>query len=541
MALNAIGGLARGLAQGMQMGAQMRNQDELIELRKKDSERDAEIHELRKDQYASEKEIRDRRNAALREIAEYHKQAQGGNQAAPATTQSIQDQNAPSFGALPQAQTPSSIQLAGPIPQGGLAMSAPAPFAADNPAGALTPSPQAQKAPEIPPAKVLERGMVTGMYSPKALTDIANIFAKHGLQDEGIKYMNQAYETEKRGGVRAAMAFMQNNPGAAAEALQGGGVELDGLPVKVKPDDPNDMNWKIAIKGQGEKTINVRDWLKSTMDPEEFFKAEDRRIKDERDAAMDERRQSFIEQKGKAELGLEAQKTKAQIGFLNSRSEQALANADKADRWEPGSLRPSRSSEAQINTAIQRRDKAFDRISMIKSEFGDKPEIDPMRRQVLDSAANQYQAFIEDQQGEELDARQHHKFTDAMLSYPVGGTDKQVEEWQRKELLPRMGFKSRAKAAEGQTTSTGQTAAGASATTSTAAALSRQSAGAAQPAGPKPGSLAWMKQKADERAAITQEMEGVQKALQNPNLNVQQKQALALKAQEIAARRDSLK
>ena len=50
-----------------------------------------------------------------------------------------------------------------------------------------------------------------------------------------------------------------------------------------------------------------------------------------------------------------------------------------------------------------------------------------------------------------------------------------------------------------------------------------------------------MKQKADERAAITQEMEGVQKALQNPNLNVQQKQALALKAQEIAARRDSLK
>ena len=538
MALNALGGLARGLAEGMQMGTQLRNQQELIDLRKKDSERDAEIHELRKDQYASEKEIRDRRNAALREIADYHKQMMGGNQIAPAaaTTQSIQDPNAPSFGAPPQAQTPSSIQLAGPIPQGGLAMSAPAvPFAADNPAGALAPSPQAQQAPEIPPSKVLERGMVTGMYSPKALTDIANIFAKHGLQDEGIKYMNTAYEAKKRGAVDAGMAFMQNNPGAAAEALQGGGVELEGLPVKVKPDDPNDMNWKIAIKGQGEKTINVRDWLKSTMDPEEFFKAEDRRIKDERDAAMDERKQSFVEHKGRAELGLEAQKTRAQIGFLNSRSEQALANADKADRWEPGSLRPSRSSEAQINTAISRRDKAFDRISMVKDEFGGKSEVDPMRRQELDSAANQYQTFIEDQQGEELDARQHHKFTDAMLSYPVGGTDKQVEEWQRKELLPRMGFKSRAKAAEGQTT------AGASATTSTAAALSRQSAGAAQPAGPKPGSLAWMKQKADERAAITQEMEGVQKALQNPNLNVQQKQALALKAQEIAARRDSLK
>lgn len=532
-----IGGLAAGLAQGLQTGMQLRLQQQYQDRLAKADERDAEIHELRKDQYASEKSIRDRRNAALQDIAAYTQQAMGGGPQA-ATTQSIQDPNAPGFGAPPQQQTPSAINMPGP----GLAMSAPnPPFAAGNPAGALTPSPQAQQAPEIPPAKVLERGMVTGMYSPKALTDIANIFAKHGLHDEGVKYMNQAYETEKRGGVRAAMAFMQNNPGAAAEALQGGGVELDGLPVKVKPDDPNDMNWKIAIKGQGEKTINVRDWLKSTMDPEEFFKAEDRRIKDERDAAMDERKQSFVEQKGRAELGLEAQKTKAQIGFLNSRSEQALANADKADRWEPGSLRPSRSSEAQINTAIQRRDKAFDRISMTKSEFGDKPEIDPMRRQVLDSAANQYQAFIEDQQGEELDARQHHKFTDAMLSYPVGGTDKQVEEWQRKELLPRMGFKSRAKAAEGQTTSTGQPATGASATTSTAAALSRQSAGAAQPAGPKPGSLAWMKQKADERAAITQEMEGVQKALQNPNLNVQQKQALALKAQEIAARRDSLK
>src|SRR5688500_13652325 len=66
--LNAIGGLARGLASGINMGMQWRNQQELIDVRKKEGERlakaderDAEIHELRKDQYASEKEIRDRR------------------------------------------------------------------------------------------------------------------------------------------------------------------------------------------------------------------------------------------------------------------------------------------------------------------------------------------------------------------------------------------------------------------------------------------------------------------------------------------------
>lgn len=553
MALNAIGGLARGLAEGMNMGMQWRNQQELIDLRKKESQRDDEIHELRKDQYASEKEIRDRRNRALAEIADYTQNMTGGGAEAPvaATTPSIQDPSAPSFEAPAQQQTPSAIHLAGPIPQGGLAMSAPAaPFAADNPAGALAPSapaaPAGQAAPDIKPAKILERGMVTGMYSPKALTDIANIFAKNGLHEEGVKYMNQAYEAKKRGAVDASMALMQNNPQAAAEALQAGGVQLEGMPVKSKPDDPEDMNWKLNIAGQGEKTVNIRDWIRSTMNAEEFFKEEDRRkkaereaAKDERDAAMDERKQSFVEQKGRAELGLEARKTNAQIGFLKSRSELAEANADKADRWEPGGggLRASRSSEAQINTAIKRRDTSFDRVSSVKNEDTGKFEVDPMRRQELDSASNQYQNFIEDQQGEELDARQHHKFTDAMLSYPVGGTPEQVEEWQRKELMPRMGLRSKAKAADPASSPAEQGARMAEPVPATGGLA----AAPQQPAGPKPGSLAWMKEQANARQAIKQEMEAVQRALQAPNLSVEQKQALALKAQEIAARRDSLK
>jgi hypothetical protein len=534
MALNAIGGLAAGLSQGIQNGMALANQREMMDLRRKDQERlakaderDAEIHELRKDQYASEKEIRDRRNNALRQIAEYtQQQFATANPAAPATTQSIQDPNAPGFGAPAQQQTPSSIKLAGPIPQGGLSMAAPsAPFAADNPAGALAPTPQAAPPAEtMNPGQVLAKGMITGAYSPKMLTDIANIFAANGMPEEGIKYMNQAYTAQQRGAVQAASAFMQNNPEGAAAALQQGGVELEGLPSKAKPDDPEDMNWKINVKGAGERTINVRDWLQSTMDPEKFFEMEDRRRKEARTADMDERK-----------FKLDERKTNAYIGYLGSRSEQALANADKADRYEPGGggLRASRSSEAQINTALSRRDKAFDRVSSSKDIETGKFEVDPMRRQVLDSAANQYQGFLEDQLGEELDARQHHKFTDAMVSYPVNGTPEQIEEWQRKDLMPRMGLKSRAREQSAP-------AEPAPASAPPAAALAPTNA-VQPPAGPKPGSLAWMKEQANARQAIKQEMEGIQKALQTPNLSVEQKKALALRAQEIAARRDALK
>jgi len=499
------GGLAQGITNGMQLGLQATQSERLA----KADERDAEIHELRKDQYASEKEMRDRRNNALREIAAYHNQATGEG-AAPAPAQA--------------AAAPMQTSM----PQAGLAASLPAEQASGVPgtlAAATQPQPQQ---PELPPAKVLEKGMVTGMYTPKHLTDIANIWAKHGLQDEGIKYMNQAYETEKRGGVRAAMAFMQNNPGAAAEALKGGGIELDGLPVKVKADDPNDMNWKISIKGQGEQTVNVRDWLRSTMDPEEFFKAEDRRQKEEREANLDERKFEHGRRLGEEKLSLDRRKTDAEIGYLKSRSTLAEANAEKADRYEPGGLKPSRSSEAQINTAIKRRDTSFDRVSSVKNDEG-KFEVDPQKRQVLDSAANQYLTFLEDQLGEELDSRQHHKFTDAMVSYPVNGTPAQIEAWQNKEFLPRFGGKRKAKSAEQPTGN------------ASAAAPAQGLAKAAQPAGPKPGSLAALKEREKERQALKGEMDAIQKALQTPNLDVNQKKSLALKAQEIAVRRDSLK
>src|SRR6478735_8391790 len=218
-ALNAVGGLAAGLAQGMNMGMQWRNQQQYLDLQKqyqdrqaKADDRDAEIHAAKMDQYASEKDIRDRRQRAFQQIADLTNQAISGNTpgAVPAAPVNMQNPNAPSFGAPPAQQTPSNIQLAGPLPQGGLSMNAPAaPYAADNPAGALAPSPQA--APQQPaekPSHVLAKGMLTGAYTPEMLTNIANIFTQNGLHEDGIKYMEQAYTAQKRGLTQAAMSLI---------------------------------------------------------------------------------------------------------------------------------------------------------------------------------------------------------------------------------------------------------------------------------------------------------------------------------------------
>lgn len=500
-----LGGLAQGLAEGMNMGMQWRNQKAYLDLQKQHQDRmdkadvrDSEIHDMRKDQYQAEKDVRDRRNNALQEIAQY-------------TTQALQQpQQAPA----PQAPgTPQQGTLAPTMQQ------------APEQAGALAPTPQIQ--PPEPeqrlekPGMVLAKGMVTGAYTPEMLTTISNIFAKHGLHDEGVKYMNQAYTAQKTGMTQAAMSLMANNPGAAVATLKQGGMNVTDMPVKVKPNDPNDHNWKINIDGQGEKTVNVSQLLQSTMEPDEFFKEQDRKRK----ADLEERKFGLDEQKQNNDTRL----TNAQIGLLKSRSNLAEANADKAGRAGTGGLAPSRSSEAQINTAISRRDKSFDRVSSVKDEETGKFEVDPQKRQVLDSAANQYQNFLEDQLGEELDARQHHKFTDAMVTYPVGGSPADVKRWQEKELLPRFG---------GRRAQTEESAQAPQQGNSPPQALAPAPAA---PAGPHPGSLEALKDKGRAIQSLNDQMKAVQQALKSPNLDVNQKKALAMKAQDIAVRRDALK
>ncbi|MEO9231642.1 MAG: hypothetical protein ABI216_22190 [Devosia sp.] len=498
--MNAIGGLAGGLANGINMGMQWKNQQQYldqaqqrIDQQGKSDARDQEVHGARMEQYKSEKDMRDRRSAAFQQIADYTK----------SLTQPTQ-QEAPQAA---QTQIPQS-PLAGPD---AMAQQPAAPGLATQQQPAMQQQPgmqQPQEQDTTPPAKILERGMVTGAYSPKALTDIAGIFAQNGLHEDGIKYMEQAYKAKKSGMVDAAMALAQNNPGGAVEALKSNGIEVDGLPVKVNPQDPNDHNWKYKLKGDGEKeqTVNATNILQSTMDPEKYLDAEDKKRK----AAIDDRKQANDDRK-----------TNAEIGYLRSRS--SLADAKASD---PGNdLRPSRSSEAQINTAMSRRDKAFDRISSSKDEEG-KFQIDPQKRQTLDSAANQYQTFIEDKTGEEMTASQHHKFTDAMLSFPVDGTKEDIKEWKNKQLIPRMGGRMPAETKQAPAQSEPQT---------------NLAPAQKAPAKQSTGTLMSLAEKRKGLVVLDQQMKGIQKALQSPNLDVNQKKALSLKAQEIASRRDSLK
>lgn len=493
--VGALGGFAGGVAQGMNMGMQWKNQQQYLDQnqqrldqQKLGDDRDAELHGMNMDKAKSEKDLRDRRTKTFQDIAAYTQALSGGSEQ-PGAAPQPQMQQQPGLGA-PQMQAPQP--------------------------GGLAQAPQMQQAqqpeqPAMPPEKVLERGMVTGAYSPQALTDIAGIYAKNGLYEEGVKYLEQAHKAKQTGMVDAAMSLARNDPGGAVEALKKNGIEIDGLPVKVNPKDPEDHNWTFKLKGDGEKeqTVNATSWLKSTMSPTEFVKTED----DKRKAALEERKQSNDDRK-----------TSAEIGFLNSRSSLAQSKADGSDS---SSLRSSRSSEAQINTAMTRRDKTFDRKSMSRNEDG-ALEVDPEKRQVYESEANKYQSWLEDKLGEEMDARQQHKFTDVMATFPVNGTPEKIAEWERGQLLPAFG--GRQPAAK----QTQQPAASRTESNEQAGSL------AAKVPSKKPAPISRV-ERDKKLGALGQQMTGIQQALKSPGLDTNQKKVLSLKAQEIAKQRDALR
>lgn len=437
--LNEIGGLAAGLAHGMNLGMQWQNMKEQQSMQKRQMDRlekgdarDTERHAAQMEVYNSEKEVREKRKAALAETADYTMKNVRGfaqpQQQAPAPSVA-QDPNSPGFSAPPEQQTPSGIQLAGPIPSGGLAMNAPAPYAADNPAAAAglgaAPQQQEPQKPPMEPSQMFSAGMATGAYSPQHLTDIAGIWAKHGLHEEGLKYMTQADAAEKRGLTRGAMALMRGNVDAGMQALRGAGIEFEDRPVKVKPDDPNDHNWKVNISGEGEKTINVKDWMKSTVDVDTFFKIED----DQRKAAQEESKTKF-EQDTKWPV----EKAELLAKTETEKYKQRRLSAD-AGRLARMPLARSASSEKSIERAIDRRDKRFDQKSMVPSEDGSgKMVVDHDMRAEYDNIAADMQDMIEEETGKELDHRQHHKLTDEILRFPIGGTPQEKQAAQERLL-----------------------------------------------------------------------------------------------------------
>jgi|GEM_PF-2235640 len=171
--------------------------------------------------------------------------------------------------------------------QAGLAASSPttlpnAGLLASNPhaayqQGSLAASAQApaQTEPEAPinPRQEIVKQMMFGNLAnePDKLNAIAAAAAMHGLGDKITPWLEGIYKAKKSGVLDGAMNLINNNVDGAINSLKQGGINLADRPTKIEPDNPNDYRWKINIDGTGERVMDVRNMVASTMDPEKFM------------------------------------------------------------------------------------------------------------------------------------------------------------------------------------------------------------------------------------------------------------------------------
>jgi len=154
---------------------------------------------------------------------------------------------------------------------------------ANNPAAAyqgagLGASALAQAAPAEPqtpmnPRQEIVKQMMFGNLAnePDKLNAIAAAAAVHGLGDKITPWLEVIYKAKKSGILDGAMNLINNNVDGAINSLKQGGINLADRPTKVEPDNPNDYRWKINIDGTGERVMDVRNMVASTMDPEKFM------------------------------------------------------------------------------------------------------------------------------------------------------------------------------------------------------------------------------------------------------------------------------
>lgn len=439
--LNEIGGLAAGLAQGINMGMQWNNMKEQQKLQKRQMDRlekgdvrDTEKHDIEMDKEKFEKNKRERYQTFLNHVSNI---GQDGQPVA-STTQNAQEQPSMEAPAAP-APTPSSIQLAGPIPDGGLAMNAPAaaasPFSAPAPDG-LRPAPvQAAPKPQQPQMTGSQKVAVqiaSGQFgfTPQKMKAIGELAMQHGFIDEANKYFTGAQDAEDKGYLRAARSLMRGNPQAAADAFAAGGIQLESMPVKIKPDDQNDHNWTLNVKGVGEKTVDVRHLLQSTIDPDKVYD----NIQKEKEFVHKSGLETKEDARKEREQSNEDKKTVAEVATQGAKRTMYLSNAGRADRMPAG-----KSTKGDIKEALADRSKQFDLHSTEKDEAG-KQAVNTERRQELNRAAYEQSKILERTIGRKLDADEHREVTDAMLDYPKDTTDRAaVRKWQG-EFFDRMGI-----------------------------------------------------------------------------------------------------
>lgn len=155
-----------------------------------------------------------------------------------------------------------------------------------NPAGAYqagslasVSKPQAQPTPDQPeeqinPRQQIVKDMMFGNLAnePDKLNAIAAAAAMHGLGDKITPWIEGLYKAKKSGVFDGAMSLLNNNVDGAIEQLKRGGINLEDRPVKVSPDDLDDHRWKINVAGTGERIMDVKNMVGSTMDADKFLK-----------------------------------------------------------------------------------------------------------------------------------------------------------------------------------------------------------------------------------------------------------------------------
>lgn len=212
--LAGLGAFAGGLADGIKRTQDQQYRMGLMDLERERQKREGERHQAQMDEAAFQKGERDRIQAANQEVA---------------------DLLTPKQVPVKPAAGLSDVQLSDPRAPG------------------LTASP----APQMPAGDVIAKSMLTGnlLSDPGKLTEIANIYGKHGVLDKMLPWMNQAYQAKKSGLADALPYLISGDGKTAGKLLRGAGMDIQGDLELV---DPKNHVWSANIGGQ-QRQVSARD------------------------------------------------------------------------------------------------------------------------------------------------------------------------------------------------------------------------------------------------------------------------------------------
>jgi hypothetical protein len=555
-----FGAFAGGMAGGLSQGMQLKNMQQRTDMAGKEADMKAEEHGWKKEDRAKMQNFYERMG---NEITPVSFRADGGtnNLTAAATPQSFALKplaERPSFGAAPGGLggsamgsavsglkgAASGLMGAGKGLLGGAAgllskfadggmVDLDEEFVRNTgPSATQMPDPQAmQQQPAQPaqqqPASAKEnmmRAMWDGnaMQDPDKLTQVARIAHEEGVGNLIVPWLEQAYAAKKSGKVNGVMKLLQGDVDGAIDDLAKGGMKLADRPTKVN-DDPEDHKWKINIEGSGEQVMDLHQLLATTMDPDKYREHHFSRKDKDREHGLKQNEDARKERETTADVGLKGAQAEY---YKGAKTNEAMARAGKYGRDGSG----SGTAKEHMDRVLKRQDATIEDLSSEQNESDNKYYVNPKKRQMYSNLVLDTEEELTRRLGRPLKENEHHKITSLLRTAPLGDAAG-MEQWGT-QVYRTFGVP-----AQGQQTA--QTPPAGTQPPPGSLAATAQPA-AAQPPAPPPGAprlggLAALQQE----QALRDKMNGIQAALQNPNLSPEQKQQLAMQAQQIATMTDA--